>query len=65
MLANGLSNLGLPATDAAVPVEMKPQYSEDKQIAAPTVKASSARWAYLLLQVPVMMAVHSAEMLPK
>jgi hypothetical protein len=39
------------------------QYQEDEQVRAQAL--SSARWAYLLLQSPVMMAVHATEMLPK
>jgi hypothetical protein len=48
------------ATD---PPEEKVQHNEDALVFP--AGASSARWAYLLLQAPVMMAVHAAEMLPK
>jgi hypothetical protein len=42
-------------------LEKQPQYDDDKRVVgAPT---SAARWAYLLYQAPVMVAVHSAELL--
>ena len=37
------------------------QYNEDKLVAP--AQSSSARWAYLLYQAPVMVAVHASEML--
>jgi hypothetical protein len=42
-------------------LEKQPQYDDDTRVVdAPT---SAARWAYLLYQAPVMVAVHSAELL--
>ena len=42
-------------------LEKQPQYDDDvKVVPAPT---SAARWAYLLYQAPVMVAVHAAELL--
>jgi hypothetical protein len=60
--ASGLASFTLaepPTTDE----QKHGQFEEDNQIRVQAL--SSARWAYLLLQSPVMMAVHATEMLPK
>ncbi len=49
---------------AADLVEKKPQYEDDKFVAW-NKDASSADIAYVLYQVPVLVAVHASEMLPK
>ena len=45
-------------------IEKKPQYEDDKFVAW-NKDASSADIAYVLYQVPVLVAVHASEMLPK
>jgi hypothetical protein len=42
-------------------VEKADQHAEDVDVNA--AATSSARWAYVLYQAPVMVAVHAAEML--
>lgn len=42
-------------------LEKQPQHDDDKRVVGTPV--SAARWAYLLYQAPVMVAVHSAELL--
>jgi hypothetical protein len=62
--AASLSPLTLTAPSASRDdLEKQPQYDDDvKVVPAPT---SAARWAYLLYQAPVMVAVHAAELLRK
>jgi hypothetical protein len=60
--ANSFTPLSLKAPVNAPPEKVM-QHNEDKEVLA--ASPSSARWAYLLLQAPVMMAVHAEEMLPK
>jgi hypothetical protein len=60
--ANALAGLALAPLGAS-DVEKTEQHAEDQRfLAAPS---SSARWAYILYQAPVMVAVHATEMLPR
>jgi hypothetical protein len=51
----------LAALDLGVDGEKVAQQADDVQVAP--VAASAARWAYILYQAPVMVAIHAAEML--
>jgi hypothetical protein len=59
--ATSLTAVALGAPPAGDPEGKRPQYEEDQQADAAAV--SSARWAYLLLRVPVMVAIHADQML--
>jgi hypothetical protein len=59
--ATSLAAVALSAPPKGDPEQKKPQYEEDEQAEAAAV--SSARWAYLLLRVPVMVAIHADQML--
>ncbi len=50
-----------PPSSAHDDLEKQPQYDDDKKVVG--VPTSAARWAYLLYQAPVMVAVHAAELL--
>ncbi len=60
--ANALQPLNLAPLGAA-DIEKTSQRDDDVKFLA-TAGVSSARWAYILYQAPVMVAVHAAEMLP-
>jgi hypothetical protein len=59
--AGSLANVSLAPVSQPDDEGKQPQHDEDTQVNAATV--SSARWAYLLLRAPVMVAVHAAQML--
>jgi hypothetical protein len=60
--AGALSPISLTApSKARDDLEKKPQYDDDRTVVPAPV--SAARWAYLLYQSPVMVAVHAAELL--
>jgi len=61
--ANALQPLNL-ATLGAADIEKTSQRDDDVKFLE-TAGVSSARWAYILYQAPVMVAVHAAEMLPE
>jgi hypothetical protein len=60
--AGALSPISLTApSPARDDLEKQPQHDDDKKVVPAAV--SAARWAYLLYQSPVMVAVHAAELL--
>jgi hypothetical protein len=60
--AGSLSALALaPPSAARDDLEKQPQHDDDVRVVPAAV--SAARWAYLLYQAPVMVAVHAAELL--
>jgi hypothetical protein len=60
--AAALSPISLTAPSAVRDdLEKQPQHDDDKKVVPAPV--SAARWAYLLYQSPVMVAVHAAELL--
>ena len=60
--AGALATLSLTAPSVARDdLEKQPQHDDDKRVVGAPI--SSARWAYVLYQAPVMVAVHSAELL--
>jgi hypothetical protein len=60
--ANALAVITLtPPSSAHDDLEKQPQHNDDVRVVG--APASSARWAYLLYQSPVMVAVHAAELL--
>ena len=59
---NALASISLTAPSAARDdLEKQPQHDDDKKVVPAAI--SAARWAYLLYQSPVMVAVHAAELL--
>ena len=57
-----LASISLTAPSSARDdLEKQPQYDDDKKVVGAAV--SAARWAYLLYQSPVMVAVHASELL--
>jgi hypothetical protein len=59
--AESLANVSLAPVPSPDDEGKQPQHDDDAQVDAASV--SSARWAYLLLRAPVMVAVHAAQML--
>ena len=59
--AGSLANVTLAPVPLPDDENKQPQHDEDAQVNAATV--SAARWAYLLLRAPAMVAVHAAQML--
>jgi hypothetical protein len=59
--AGSLANVALAPVPQPDDEGKQPQHDDDAQVNAATV--SAARWAYLLLRAPVMVAVHAAQML--
>jgi hypothetical protein len=60
--ATSLSPISLTAPSTARDdLEKQPQHDDDKKVVPAAI--SAARWAYLLYQSPVMVAVHAAELL--
>jgi hypothetical protein len=59
--ANALSGVTLTPVPQPDDEGKQPQHDDDVQVN--TAAVSSARWAYLLLRAPVMVAVHAAQML--
>jgi hypothetical protein len=58
--SGNLATITLQAPGAGEDEELE-QHADDLKVA--TAQPSSARWAYILYQAPVMVAVHAAEML--
>ena len=57
-----LASISLTAPSSARDdLEKQPQYDDDKKVVGAAISAS--RWAYLLYQAPVMVAVHANELL--
>jgi hypothetical protein len=60
--AGALATISLtPPSAARDDLEKKPQYDDDLRVVGAPI--SAARWAYVLYQAPVMVAVHAAELL--
>jgi hypothetical protein len=59
--ASAFSNVALAPVPLPDDEEKTPQHDDDTQVNLSSV--SAARWAYLLLRAPVMVAVHAAKML--
>jgi hypothetical protein len=59
--AGALSNVGFTEPSAVSDPPKHDQWIDDKRVDPASV--SSARWAYMLLRQPVMVAVHASEML--
>jgi hypothetical protein len=61
LAASSLEGVGLSAPPAGDPEGKQPQHEEDQR--ADGAAASAARWAYLLLRPPAMVAIHADQML--
>jgi hypothetical protein len=59
--AGALSNVGFTEPSAVTDAPKHDQWKDDRRV--DPAEVSSARWAYLLLRQPVMVAVHADEML--
>lgn len=60
--AGALATIALTAPSASRDdLEKQPQHDDDRRVVGASI--SAARWAYVLYQAPVMVAVHAAELL--
>ncbi len=59
--AGALSSVGLTEPSSVTDPPKHDQWNDDRRVN--TAAVSSARWAYVLLRQPVMVAIHADEML--